>query len=223
MKCKFCGKEFKQKGKENFCSKSCAAKFNTNKSKQLSKAIKLKNIENYNLNPKVCKQCGKTIPYEKRHRSFCDSSCAATYNNLHKGHEKQECFCMNCGKEISNKERKYCSNKCQQEYIFKQKVLETDKTQKFSVSNSIDNEIKEVNRRFVKKYLEYKYGHKCAICGNTHWLGEPILLIVDHIDGDIENYNVSNYRLICSNCDATLPTYKARNKGKGKRIYRRLK
>ena len=82
---------------------------------------------------------------------------------------------------------------------------------------------KEVNIKFVRKYLEYKFGHRCSICGNTHWLGQPILLIVDHIDGDIENHNVDNYRLVCSNCDATLPTYKNKNRGKGKRKYRRIK
>lgn len=32
---------------------------------------------------KYCKQCNKEIPHEKRFNTFCDRSCAATYNNLH--------------------------------------------------------------------------------------------------------------------------------------------
>lgn len=222
MKCKFCGKEFNQKGKESFCSKSCAAKFNTKKSREVSAQIKQKNIENYNLNPKTCINCGKIIPYEKRNRKFCCSSCSATYNNKNKI-KKPKAYCINCGKELSHRESKYCSIKCQKEYIFKQKVQTVEQTKKFPICNSSLMKVKEVNRYFVRKYLEYKYGHKCSICGNTHWLGKPILLIVDHIDGNIENYNVNNYRLVCSNCDATLPTYKNKNRGKGKRIYRRLK
>ena len=67
-------------------------------------------------------------------------------------------------------------------------------------------------KRKTKKYLIEKYGHKCDICGNTHWLGKPILLIADHIDGDATNNSINNIRLICSNCDATLDTYKAKNK-----------
>lgn len=222
MKCKFCGKEFNQKGKENFCSKSCAGKFNTVKSKEISANIKQKNIDEYNLNPKVCKFCGNIIPYEKRHLSFCCHSCAASYNNSNKI-KKEKPYCLNCGKQVLHFASKYCSTKCQQEYLFKQKVKEIEHTGKFKPIKSALSKVKEVSRRFVLRYLEYKYGHKCSICGNTEWLGKPILLIVDHIDGDIENYNVENYRLVCSNCDATLPTYKARNKGKGKRIYRRLK
>ena len=222
MKCKFCGKEFEQKGKENFCSRSCAAKFNTENSKNVSAQIKLQNIQKYNLKPKLCKNCGKIIPYEKRNCDFCCSSCSTTYNNKCRV-QKPKSYCINCGKELSHRESKYCSTKCQQEYIFKEKIRTVEQTGKFPTSNSTLMQTKEVNRNFVRKYLEYKYGHKCSICGNSEWLGTPILLIVDHIDGDIENYNVENYRLVCSNCDATLPTYKARNKGKGKRIYRRLK
>lgn len=37
--------------------------------------------ESYDKNPKVCKYCGKIIPYEKRVNDFCNHSCATSYNN----------------------------------------------------------------------------------------------------------------------------------------------
>lgn len=221
MKCKWCDKEFIQKGKEHFCSKSCAAKFNTEKSRIKSNEKHINFVNEYNMHPQHCQYCGKVLTFKRRFRKFCNSSCAAKFNNKLRN-KKLAIKCLNCGKEISKQNTKFCCNKCQQEYQFKQHVFIVDKMGKF---NAIQYKtgIKEVNRVFVRKYLEYKHGHKCSICGNTHWLGKPILLIVDHIDGNIENYNVNNYRLVCSNCDATLPTYKNKNKGKGKRIYRRLK
>ena len=73
---------------------------------------------------------------------------------------------------------------------------------------------------WLKDYLEEKYGHKCMICGNSEWLGKPILLIADHIDGDPTHNNINNFRIICSNCDATLETYKNKNKNKKKRLNR---
>lgn len=39
-------------------------------------------ISQYLSNPKNCKNCKVLLPYEKRYNTFCNSSCAATYNNL---------------------------------------------------------------------------------------------------------------------------------------------
>ncbi len=72
-------------------------------------------------------------------------------------------------------------------------------------------------RRLVRLYLIYKYGNKCMICGLSEWLGVPIALVSDHIDGDSKNNNLDNFRIICNNCDATLPTFKGRNRGKGRK------
>ena len=41
-------------------------------------------------------------------------------------------------------------------------------------------------------------------------------MILDHIDGNADNNNLINLRLVCSNCDSQLPTYKGRNKGNGR-------
>ena len=35
----------------------------------------------YNKNPKLCKECKKEIPYNKKGNDFCNSSCSATYTN----------------------------------------------------------------------------------------------------------------------------------------------
>lgn len=38
--------------------------------------------EDYELNPKFCKNCGKPLPWEKRNNNFCNQSCSASYNNI---------------------------------------------------------------------------------------------------------------------------------------------
>ena len=47
-----------------------------------------------------------------------------------------------------------------------------------------------------------------------------LVLVLDHVDGDASNNRRENLRLICPNCDSQLPTYKSRNRGKG-RAWRR--
>ena len=51
---------------------------------------------------------------------------------------------------------------------------------------------------------------------------QEAVLMMDHIDGNPYFHDESNLRLICPNCNALLPTYKARNKGRGRgRVARR--
>jgi hypothetical protein len=54
----------------------------------------------------------------------------------------------------------------------------------------------------------------CSNCSSTTWLNEPIPLELDHIDGDNENNNFNNLRLLCPNCHALTPTYRGKNKKK---------
>lgn len=44
--------------------------------------LKEERMKEYYKNPKLCKECKNIIPYDKKNeKSFCDSSCAAKYNN----------------------------------------------------------------------------------------------------------------------------------------------
>lgn len=78
-------------------------------------------------------------------------------------------------------------------------------------------------RRVAKRYLIYTQGNKCSICGITDWMGKAAPLVCDHISGDSSDNKIENFRLVCCNCDAQLPTFKSKNKGKGRsydRIYK---
>lgn len=120
-------------------------------------------------------------------------------------------YCLNCGKPITKPVNKYCDAKCCNEHKHKQFVDKAESTGEF---NTCFNN--EANRKFVRRYLLEKYGHKCSICGITEWLGKPVPLVVDHIDGDPYNRKIDNFRLVCGNCDMQLPTYKSKNRGRGR-------
>ena len=76
------------------------------------------------------------------------------------------------------------------------------------------------NPQVAKRVLLCKRGRHCAICGLTEWRGQPVPLVLDHINGDAADWRVLNLRLICGNCDMQLPTFKSRNRGHG-RAWRR--
>ena len=55
------------------------------------------------------------------------------------------------------------------------------------------------------------FERRCCWCRRRTWRGRPILLELDHIDGDHLNNELTNLRLLCPNCHAQTPTYKGRN------------
>ena len=67
----------------------------------------------------------------------------------------------------------------------------------------------KLRRRLI---AEGVFEARCAACGLTHWRGGRIPLELDHIDGDRENNELHNVRLVCPNCHALTPTYRGRNK-----------
>lgn len=237
-------------------------------SKDVRQKAKENRREAYYKNPKLCKNCGKPIPFEKRTSStFCSRSCSCTYNNLHRSaiirvckacgkqfearsgfaHYCNTCAstnstctdnsntnaprrrtanCVNCGKEfdLTYAGKKYCSVECSTQHrnkeLYNELVQYVEERGEFpTCSGSVVNG--ETNRKKVRVYLENNYGHKCSICGITEWCGQPVPLVVDHIDGNPHNHKVDNFRLVCHNCDAQLPTYKSKNIGNGRK-YRRV-
>ncbi|WP_082995907.1 HNH endonuclease [Mycobacterium alsense] len=122
--------------------------------------------------------------------------------------------CLGCGIDLDGRRLKvFCTNACQQSHrrrLLLEAWLDTGACGRTSYQG-----------HYVRDYLHEQQSGCCAICGiEDQWNGVTLALIVDHINGDARDNRRDNLRLICPNCDSQLPTYKARNRGRG-RYYRR--
>jgi len=63
---------------------------------------------------------------------------------------------------------------------------------------------------------EGKFEKKCYSCGKKTWLNRPIPLELEHKNGQNTDNRLENLSIICPNCHALTPTYRGKNKCKGK-------
>lgn len=54
----------------------------------------------------------------------------------------------------------------------------------------------------------------CARCSIKEWMGKPLTLHLDHVNGDRTDHRIQNLRLLCPNCHSQTDTYCGRNIGK---------
>ena len=150
-----------------------------------------------------CKECGETSKTYESKKMFCSHSCSAIYNNRNKPNKKKDLPCNYCGKPRNKHASKFCSRKCQS-------LMERD--QKIKSGN--------YSTLVAKKYL-LSINNKCLICKlEPIWNNKPLMMVLDHIDGNSENNDLSNLRLVCPNCDSQLDTFKSRNRGNGRYLRR---
>ncbi len=83
------------------------------------------------------------------------------------------------------------------------------------VENSTYSNTSKLKQRLYNEGLKTPI---CEKCGQDEWWhGEKISLILDHINGTHDDNRISNLRIICPNCSATLGT----NGGKNRKIDKR--
>lgn len=169
---------------------------------------------------RYCLHCGKPIIGGDSKKKFCNSSCAASYNNKLRNSKKEK-YCLNCGKPFligKNTKGIFCSNKCQMEHKHNEyiKLWKLGEKDGMSGPSGISSAI--------RTYLFEKYNNKCQLCGwgeeNQHT--HKIPLQIHHIDGDCTNNKEENLQLLCPNCHSLTETFGGSNEN-SKRVDRRLK
>ena len=124
--------------------------------------------------------------------------------------------CLYCGKELTSAQRHntYCSNECANAAKVNNKV-------QMWLNGECDGTIKDGTlSATIKKYLLEQVNYKCTICGwgKINPTTGKVPLEIHHIDGNYLNNSPQNLQVLCPNCHALTPNYKALNKSEITRI-----
>ena len=69
-----------------------------------------------------------------------------------------------------------------------------------------------IKPRFIKHFVDE---YKCFECGIKDWNNKPIVLELEHIDGNNRNNMPENLKLLCPNCHSQTDTFRGRNINNG--------
>jgi len=148
--------------------------------------------------------------------------------------------CIKCSNEHDGSfgSGKYCSRACANSRVrteeTKKKISEGVKASEQFVKGSkqryvdykeLGNKLKEVaNTKILKaeydslsyerlkKRIVLEQVQKCNHCGIYEWNGKPIVLELEHKDGNHSNNERENLEAICPNCHSQTNTWRGRNK-----------
>ena len=74
---------------------------------------------------------------------------------------------------------------------------------------------KERTRKLRRAVLESGVAHECQVCHlQPAWQGAPLVLEIDHIDGNWLDNRLLNLRFLCPNCHSQTETFRHRSRSK---------
>lgn len=149
-----------------------------------------------------CKKCSKEFEPVKGLVNYCSLECrnSRSWSDVDK-----------MKKSISAKSSekvKIANNNRPDDYWEKIGKLRKENHQK----QIIILDYKELSFESLRFRILYEQENKCNSCGLDEWLGQKLVLELEHKDGNNKNNDRNNLEMICPNCHSLTKTWRGRNK-----------
>ena len=157
---------------------------------------------------KECPKC-ETKFHTDTKRKFCSRKCANS-----RGPRSQE-----TKDKISLSIKNYIvRNGSTVQNMTKEKFdLAIEKSNQTRLSNFMSKPFGDIAEASIRKRVVLEQNRSCNRCGLSEWQNEPIILELEHKDGNNRNNERVNLECLCPNCHSLTSTWRGRNKRKSSR------
>lgn len=151
----------------------------------------------------ICKKCGKDFQPVKGLVNYCSLQCRNSRSWSNEDKKKKSTSAKNSNKLKNQLE----SIRTDEIY---EKISKTKKEKR--KKQILESDYKDLSFESLRFRILYEQENKCNKCGLDKWLGQDIVLELEHKDGNNKNNNRDNLEMICPNCHSLTETWRGRNK-----------
>lgn len=166
----------------------------------------------------ICEKCSKYHNGNYGSGRFCSEECARSFASKEKRLEINE----KVSKTLKNRhEKKEIDVSNRKVHFFTKSevikgVLNRVKKRQEDIKNLYETNWTLLVEKYYKKtwkhFILIEQNNRCAICNEKNiWNGKPLVLQLDHIDGNNMNNERENLRMICPNCHSQTDTFTSKN------------
>lgn len=161
------------------------------------------------------KTCPKCSTAHSNNGAYCSRSCANSRTFTEESKQKKKHANTKYWQMLSDDERR------QNVEILKRANLQY---QGVRIERLMSEPFLVLSHQSKRKRIILEQKGQCNRCGIDSWLGETLILEMDHINGNRKDNARENLEALCPNCHSLTPTWRGKkDNGKQKLLQRELK
>jgi RNA polymerase subunit RPABC4/transcription elongation factor Spt4 len=159
-----------------------------------------------------CQKCGALFDRDPNAiwiKKFCSRSCANT--RTHSEETKQKiAFSTRASWDTFDADKKLQITKG----IAAARAVAHENKRVESIRKLQEDDFDTLSIHFKRQRVLQEQTQKCLHCGFNEWLGKPLILELDHVNGDKHDNRRENLRFLCPNCHSQTDTWRGKNIGR---------
>lgn len=155
---------------------------------------------------KTCKKCGVEFEPVKGLLNYCSLKCRNS-----RSWSKEDKNKKSISAKKSEKVKNANSNRSKEVY---DKIIKTKKEN--HINKILNSNYEDLSYESLRFRILYEQNEKCNKCGLDEWLGQELILEIEHKDGNHHNNKRKNLEMLCPNCHSLTKTWRGRNKQNNK-------